>query len=288
MSHLVPCPQTGYSGNGRYVYTYEDGYWSCIDVNLGSLVKFASKIPNQVIKRIDDIIYYIDLSYDKQIIALRYDIVAGTTDEVLKNRKNKVDLHLIRHVNGYPVIICGKTVMNIQGNIIANTFESEESAIVLQVLDDYIMIAWIIKKETKGQRLVTYYKIMVGNVKTSSILMSLEYTGLIGWAVSKLDSFEAHLYYDLYKSHDSPHSEHLREIFRIIKCENVIYVKTDSNLFKLSDVPALKECCICFEEGLVAKIINPCRHYSACSKCTSKISKCPICRADIVSTISLY
>lgn len=55
----------------------------------------------------------------------------------------------------------------------------------------------------------------------------------------------------------------------------------------LADSSDQYRCKICFEEKLDVLFI-PCNHIITCSKCSSKLSQCPVCREDIVGSITVY
>lgn len=46
------------------------------------------------------------------------------------------------------------------------------------------------------------------------------------------------------------------------------------------------ECGICLENTSELMIFVPCGHYCACSECSLRISKCPMCRSGIVNRIT--
>lgn len=275
------------------MYTYEDGHWLCVDMKSGDVVRFASAILKQSPVRKDNIIYYIDLSPDKREIALRYNTDTGETEEILKNRDNKREIHKIQHVDGFPILIVGLSVRNIQGDMIADKYEAKTNPIVVQILDRYAIIAWIIKETQGDDNYVVDYKIVVGDIIEPRCIMSLDYTSYTVPITSQLDVFEHYLFYNMHGgSIYKFEADDLKKYFSMVRCGNTgtIYVKARSRLFKLSDTYALQECCVCFEENQIAALLIDCGHYASCMKCIGNIRNCPICREKISngSVISLY
>jgi hypothetical protein len=47
-----------------------------------------------------------------------------------------------------------------------------------------------------------------------------------------------------------------------------------------------EECCICLDNAVSSKFL-PCNHVITCNACSSQLKKCPICRSDIIDTLSI-
>jgi hypothetical protein len=51
-----------------------------------------------------------------------------------------------------------------------------------------------------------------------------------------------------------------------------------------------KECCICLSDNITDStmkfvIFAPCGHYCCCTQCAKQVTKCPMCRANIVQLV---
>jgi hypothetical protein len=53
-------------------------------------------------------------------------------------------------------------------------------------------------------------------------------------------------------------------------------------------VPVESQCCICFGYTDKKMICVPCGHAQYCSDCINKLSKCAICREDVMTIVKTF
>lgn len=73
----------------------------------------------------------------------------------------------------------------------------------------------------------------------------------------------------------------LQSALKVIKNDNEILNKT------LEYEKEKYKCNVCFQ-NLKDCIIEPCRHFTGCMSCCSQLNKCPICRTEITSYITIF